>query len=127
MKKVLLLGGAGFIGFNIAKFLDSNRNYQITIADNFFRNAGKVDDEFNLLMNSEKVNLISADFTDNKSFNQLDKDYDYVYMLASVVGVDYVNKIPHEIIRINTSLILNTLEWIRNTKCKKVLFTKHTN
>ena len=44
-------------------------------------------------------------------------------MLASVVGVDYVNKIPHEIIRINTALIYNTLEWLRSSNCKKVLFT----
>ena len=26
-KKVLLLGGAGFIGFNIAKYLAENRDY----------------------------------------------------------------------------------------------------
>ena len=30
---------------------------------------------------------------------------------------------PHEIIRINTALIYNTLEWLRITNCGKVLFT----
>ena len=40
MKKALLLGGAGFIGFNIAKYLGENRDYSITIADNFFRAGG---------------------------------------------------------------------------------------
>lgn len=44
-------------------------------------------------------------------------------MLASVVGVDYVNEMPHEIIRINTALIYNTLEWLRSSKCGKVVFT----
>ena len=44
-------------------------------------------------------------------------------MLASIVGVDYINNMPHEIIRINTALIFNTLEWLKNVKCKKVLFT----
>ena len=44
MKKVLLLGGAGFIGYNITKYLAENRDYSITIADNFFRNGGKIDD-----------------------------------------------------------------------------------
>lgn len=43
-KRVLLLGGAGFIGFNITKYLAENRNYQLTIADNFAR--GKQDDYF---------------------------------------------------------------------------------
>ena len=34
IEKVLLLGGAGFIGFSIAKYL-KNEDYKITIADNF--------------------------------------------------------------------------------------------
>ncbi|MBS1610923.1 MAG: NAD-dependent epimerase/dehydratase family protein, partial [Bacteroidetes bacterium] len=38
-------------------------------------------------------------------------------------GVDNANSIPHEIIRINTALIYNTLEWIRRSKIGKVLFT----
>ncbi len=123
MKKILLLGGAGFIGFNIAKFLSEHRNYKITIADNFFRGGGKIDKYLEKLVNKNNIVLLAGDYTDPKVFNKLEKDYDYVYMLASVVGVDYVNKIPHEIIRINTALIYNTLEWLRNTRCGKVLFT----
>ena len=34
-KKVLILGGAGFIGLGIAKYLGANREYEITIADIF--------------------------------------------------------------------------------------------
>ena len=75
------------------------------------------------LVNKNNIILLAGDYTDPRVFNQLEKDYDYVYMLASVVGVDYVNKIPHEIIRINTALIYNTLEWLRNSRCGKVLFT----
>ena len=44
-------------------------------------------------------------------------------MLASVVGVDHVNEMPHEIIRINTALIYNTLEWLKKDSNCKVLFT----
>jgi nucleoside-diphosphate-sugar epimerase len=44
-------------------------------------------------------------------------------MLASVVGVNYTLQHPHEIIRINTFLILNTLEWLRQVHVRKVLFT----
>jgi len=123
MKKVLLLGGAGFIGYNIAKYLSENRDYEITIADNFFRGGGKIDPILKNLVDKYKIVLKPGDYTDPKVFNNLDKDYDYVYMLASVVGVDYVNEIPHEIIRINTALIFNTLEWLRKSNCAKVLFT----
>jgi nucleoside-diphosphate-sugar epimerase len=120
-KKVLLLGGAGFIGFNITKYLAENRKYQLTIADNFAR--GKQDALFNELIQKHNVNVIAGDYTDPKTFDLLDKEYDQVYMLASVVGVDNANSIPHEIIRINTALIFNTLEWIRRSKIGKVLFT----
>tara|TARA_B100000963_G_scaffold116056_1_gene101085 strand:- start:2328 stop:3341 length:1014 start_codon:yes stop_codon:yes gene_type:complete len=123
MKKVLLLGGAGFIGFNIAKYLVYIKNYEITIADNFFRGGGKIDNHLSDLVKENNISLIEGDFTNENSFKSLENNYDYVYMLASVVGVDYVNKIPHEIIRINTALIYNTLEWLRVSKCKKVLFT----
>ena len=123
MKKVLLLGGAGFIGYNIAKHLAERGDCDISIADNFFRAGGKIDDYLQNLVDLYQINIIAGDFTDPAVFDQLDKDYDHVYMLASVVGVDYVNKIPHEIIRINTALIYNTLEWLRHSQCGKVLFT----
>ena len=120
-KKVLLLGGAGFIGFNIADYLARNRNYQLTIADNFAR--GKQDDHFNSLVNEFGIRVIEGDFTDPTTYDKLDAQYDQVYMLASVVGVDNANSIPHEIIRINTALIYNTLEWVRRSQIGKVLFT----
>jgi len=120
-KKVLLLGGAGFIGFNISKYLAENRDYSITIADNFAR--GKEDELFTALVKKNNIKVIPGDFTDPATYEALDKNYDQVYMLASVVGVDNANSIPHEIIRINTALIYNTLEWIRRSKIGKVLFT----
>ena len=41
MKKVLLIGGAGFIGYHLVKRLTERGTYDITIADNFFRNGGQ--------------------------------------------------------------------------------------
>ena len=121
--KVLLLGGAGFIGLNIAKFLAERGDVEIVIADNFFRSGGAKDEDLERLEKNHGVKVIAGDFTNPAAFDQLEKNYRYVYMLASVVGVDYVNTIPHEIIRINTALIYNTLEWIRHSSCGKVLFT----
>src|SRR4029078_12617208 len=120
-KKVLLLGGAGFIGFNIAKYLSENRDFELTIADNFAR--GKQDELFTELVAKHDIRVVAGDYADPEAFDQLDNQYDQVYMLASVVGVDNANSIPHEIIRINTALIYNTLEWIRRSKIGKVLFT----
>jgi UDP-glucose 4-epimerase len=120
-KKVLILGGAGFIGLNITKYLAENKDYEITVADNFSR--GKMDSYLSKLVEKHNVKVIEGDFTKPETYNELEKDYDYFYMLASVVGVNNTLKIPHEIIRINTALIYNTLEWLRNSQVKKVLFT----
>ncbi|MEM6725378.1 MAG: NAD-dependent epimerase/dehydratase family protein [Bacteroidota bacterium] len=121
MKKACLLGGAGFIGMNLTKFLAENRDYELTIADNFFR--GKMDDQLTALVEKHNIKVIEGDFTDPAAYQQFEDDYDYFYMLASVVGVDNTLEIPHEIIRINTALIYNTLEWLKTSKVKKVLYT----
>ena len=120
-KKVLLLGGAGFIGFNIAKYLSEEKNYAITVADNFFR--GQMDEYLTALVKKYNIKVIEGDFTVSSQYDALENDYDYVYMLASVVGVNNTLEIPHEIIRINTALIYNTLEWLKKSDVKKVLFT----
>lgn len=120
-KKVLILGGAGFIGYNLTKYLAANRDYDITIADNFFR--GQMDEHLSALVEKHQLKVVEGDFTLAATFDQLDKDYDYFYMLASVVGVNNTLEIPHEIIRINTALIYNTLEWLRASEVKKALFT----
>ena len=121
MKKAIILGGAGFIGINIAKYLLKNRDYHVTIADNLSR--GKMDKYLSDIISDENVTFVEGDFTNPDAYNKLDQDYDYCYMLASVVGVNNTLKIPEEIIRINTSLILNTLEWLKSGNIKNVVFT----
>ena len=120
-KKVLLLGGAGFIGYNISKYLAEKKNYEITIGDNFFR--GQMDEYLTELVNLHSIKVVHGDFTKPETYSHLENDYDYVYMLASVVGVNNTLEIPHEIIRINTALIYNTLEWLKKSNVKKALFT----
>ncbi len=121
MKKVLILGGAGFIGFNVAKRLSQRDGYDITLADNLSR--GKMDDYLIELLKKENVKFIEGDFTNSKTFDLLEKDYDYFYMLAAVVGVNNTLKIPSEIIRINSLLTINTLEWLAKSNVNKVVFS----
>ena len=120
-KKILLLGGAGFIGFYLAEVLSKDPVNKITIADNLSR--GKMDSQLTKLIENNNIQFIEGDFTHQESFSLIEKDYDQVYMLASIVGVDNTLSMPHEVIRVNTHLILNTLEWIKESNITKVLFT----
>ena len=119
-KKILILGGAGFIGFNITRFLAENRDYELTIADNFMKKNR--DEEFDALISKHNIKVIEADFSYPEAYELLDNEYDQLYMMAALVGVDNANTKPHEVIRINTALTLYTLEWIRRSKVRKVVF-----
>jgi nucleoside-diphosphate-sugar epimerase len=82
-RKVLILGGGGFIGSAIARILSKRENYNITIADNFHHNQ---DDEiFMNFISDNNIKLFKADFTEKSSFDLLDKHYDDFYMLASMI------------------------------------------
>jgi UDP-glucose 4-epimerase len=120
-KKVLILGGAGFIGLGIAKFLGENCNYDITIADIF--SPGQKDNDLNQVISKYSINVIEGDFTNFDMFAKLDINYENVYMLASVVGVNRCIEEPHEVIRINTALIQNSLKWITENNIGKALFS----
>ena len=120
-KKVLILGGAGFIGLGIARYLGANRDYDITIADIF--SPGQKDSDLNQIVSDYSIKLIEGDFADPGMFYKLNSNYDYVYMLASVVGVNRCIEEPHEVIRINTALIQNSLKWITENTIGKVLFS----
>jgi nucleoside-diphosphate-sugar epimerase len=120
-KAALVLGGAGFIGYNIIRFLIENRDYYLTVVDNF--SAGIADRDFNDLCSKNKVNVLSADLTKSEAFDQLNVFYDYVYVLASVVGVNRCIEEPEEVIRINAGIILNTTNWLCKSKPGRVLFS----
>jgi nucleoside-diphosphate-sugar epimerase len=120
MKKVLILGGAGFIGYNITRFLAECRDYDLTIADDF--SGSSKDKELELLCSQHTIKLITGDFSSKNAFELLDSHYDDVYVLASVVGVNRCIEEPEAVIRINTGIIANTTEWLRSAKPSRVLF-----
>ncbi len=120
MKKVLLLGGAGFIGYHLGRHLVDQGDCQVTLVDNFFRS--KQDEELDALLQSPAVDIVEGDLTERSTFDQLDQKYDHVYALAAVVGVGYTEDMPEEVWRINTAITLNTLEWLREVDVSHVLF-----
>ena len=120
-RKVFILGGGGFIGSAIARILAKNGNYDITIGDNFCNNQN--DESFMSFIKNNSIKLFNEDFTNPISFQKLENEYDDFYMLASMIGVNNTLENPHEVIRVNTALIYNSLEWIKKIKIKNVLFT----
>ena len=62
LKKVLILGGGGFIGINVAKALLERGTYDITIIDNFSRGNEQLI-QLSPYESSARYKVISADLT----------------------------------------------------------------
>lgn len=120
MRKVLVIGGGGFIGRNIVESLLREPSYQVTAADiKTGSNWKRLSTEFG---NSGRFTTVVADFSKLKSYNLLASEYDDVYMLAAVVGVNRTLKHPEDVIRVNTCLTMNTLAWLENSSIGNLMF-----
>ena len=107
--KVLITGGAGFIGYHLAKLLTTSGDYQIVIADNFSRG---IDDEFlKDLLKNENVEFKRVNLMNPAEINQLAEDFDYIYHLAAIIGVKNVLKNPYLVLRNNVEILFNMIDF----------------
>ena len=121
MKEVLVLGGGGFIGRNIEEFLINRGDCNVTAADiNEGSNWQKIHNDE---CASGRFKSVISDFTEISAFENLNQQFDEIYMLAAIVGVNRTLKFPQDVIRINTLLTMNTLEWISRNPIKRLLFS----
>src|SRR3989338_5180229 len=123
MKKILITGGAGFVGYHLAKLLAKDSS-EVVLADNFFRS--KKDSDLDELLELSNVKLVEGDLTDSKSWEALGDGYDEVYHLVGINGTKLFYKIPHEVLRIGVSTTMNVLDWFHtknNVPHAKILYT----
>ena len=115
MKKVLITGGAGFIGYHLANKL-LQKDYEIDLLDNFSR--GVKDKFLRELSIHCKVNLLDIDLLQFDSFQQITDNYTHIYHLAAVIGVQHVLNAPYDVLVKNFTLLNNAIEI---AKCQKKL------
>lgn len=106
MKKVLITGGAGFVGEALARSLIAD-GVEVHIVDNFSR--GVRDPAVTMLRESGGVRLFDADLTCAETHEILDRDYEQIFHLAAIIGVRNVLERPFEVLRDNTAMLANML------------------
>jgi len=109
MARVLVLGGAGFVGYHLARRLAEDPTNRITLVDDLSR--GRRDQDLAALLARPGVDLVRADLTDPTALAAVPREWDEVYMLAAVVGVRHAMQDPARVIRVNTLATLNVLDW----------------
>lgn len=87
--KILITGGAGFIGSNLTKRL-VNDGHNVVVLDSLLR-GNKLDKE-----TFSKIDFIKGDVRDADLVNQAAKGCDLIFHFAAVLGVDIVADNPVE-------------------------------
>ncbi len=112
MKKILITGGAGFIGFHLCKKF-ANKGYKVDLVDNFKR--GIIDFDLKKLLKNKNVTLIKSDLL-NFNIKNWSTDYDKIFHLAAIIGVKHVNKDPYNVLTQNIYLLDNAIKIARKQK-----------
>jgi nucleoside-diphosphate-sugar epimerase len=119
-RRILLTGGAGFIGFHLADRLSEDDSDEIMIVDDFSR--GRRDVDLERLATKRNVRVHAADLTDPAGWHALDGGYDEVYHLAALIGVEHVLTRPQDVIRINALATINLLDWAVVSGAGRIVF-----
>jgi UDP-glucose 4-epimerase/UDP-glucuronate decarboxylase len=109
MARVLVLGGAGFVGAHLAARL-ADEGHALTLVDDLSR--GRSDAVLAELCARPGVRFVQADLTAPSALDGLSRQWDQVYMLAAVVGVRNVERDPARVIRTNALALMAVLDWL---------------
>ena len=110
IKNVLITGGLGFIGNNIAKHLIS-QNKNVVIFDNSFR--GKVK---NILNIKKKIKIIEGDLTIKKDIDIALKNIDTIIHCAAINGTKNFYKKPSLVLDVGVKGLINLVDCCKNKK-----------
>ncbi len=117
MQKVLITGGAGFLGSNLASSLCAS--CAVTVIDNFSRPGSRINEKW---LADKGITIIEADIKTSNFFDP--EQYDTIFHLAGQVTVTDSITDPRADFEHNVLGTINVLEAVRNSKSKpKVIFS----
>ena len=123
MKKVIVTGGAGFIGSHLTELLLS-RGYHVIIIDDF--STGKMANIEPLLKNI-KVDFIQGSITDLPLLQNLFQGVDFVFHQAALSSVPRSVADPLSTNKVNITGTLNVLLAARDNNVKKVIYASSSS
>lgn len=130
MKKVLITGAAGFIGFHLSKTL-LNQDYSIVGYDNLndYYDVRLKQDRLAQLLSYENFTFIEGDLADKEMLEVQFKSqsFDVVINLAAQAGVRYSIENPEAYIQSNIIGFFNILECCRHYPVKHLVYASSSS
>jgi UDP-glucose 4-epimerase len=121
-KKIIVTGGAGFIGSNLARFL-SKENKTTVIDDLSTGNLINIKD----LIEEKQIEFIKGSITDLDLLKEEFKDVDYVFHQAAIPSVPRSIKDPVLSNLVNVNGTLNVLIASKDNNVKKVIYASSSS
>jgi UDP-glucose 4-epimerase len=113
--KILVTGGAGFIGSNLVKRL-LEHNHEVVVVDSLLR-GNKIDRE-----SFQKITFIKGDVRDASLLIKASQGCDTIYHFAAVLGVDIVADQPVETMDVEVIGTRNVVEAAEINNVKFLLY-----
>lgn len=119
MAKILITGGAGFIGSSLAERIVNTTDHKVVIVDNLLTGDVRRLES----IHSDSLRFIKADCNNFKDISSvmLAYKFDYVFHYAAVVGVQRTLDNPKMVLE-DIIGIKNVLDLCKNTNVKRVFF-----
>jgi len=120
--RIVITGGAGFIGSNLATELSKEKESEVIIVDDL--STGRVS---NLEKINKNINLVRGSITDLQLLKGIFKDVDYVFHQAAIPSVPRSIKDPIASNNANVNGTLNVLVAAKDCNVKKVIYASSSS
>jgi nucleoside-diphosphate-sugar epimerase len=115
LANILITGGLGFIGRNLAISLSKNSNNKVSIFDNSFRK------NLTDLKIPKNIKIINGDIKNFELLKRSLKNIDTVFHLAFINGTKYFYTQPKLVLDVGIKGTLNLFDAIEKSKVKKII------
>lgn len=120
MTRVLITGGAGFIGAALAQHL-LKRGDEVVLVDDLSRGVRDID--FATLLDQTGITWVQANLLDPFALDRIRGDFDLVFHFAAIIGVANVLKRPYDVLTQNVAMQAEAIRFARKqSRLKRFVF-----